>query len=102
MSFPYPIPLHRALMATKPARPAPPAGTVPVMCHGHIVCAREISRESADEIVFEFVCHYDTGATRLCLDFGNGYCIRAGERFHASAVQLDRAAYWLSQRGDPS
>jgi hypothetical protein len=78
-------------------KPTPPAGTVPVMCVGHVVDAYEVSRADDGLITFKFACHHDTGATALCLDFGANWIIRAGETFTARQMQIDRAAYWLAK-----
>jgi hypothetical protein len=79
----------------------PPAGTIPVMCHGHVVDAWEVSRKpdgpDEDIITFRFACHHDSGSQRLCLDFGQKWYISIGETFTARQTQIDRAAYWLAK-----
>ena len=78
----------------------------PCMCVGHLVDARVVRiLTEADGInakvyryEMEFLNHHDSGAKELCLDFGQKWNIREGERFLASDGNIF-AARKLMKRG---
>ena len=91
--------------ATKPERVGT---TVDVMCHGHIVKAKIVGTkevypgsDAGDPKLVDYVCefieHFRTGKTRLCLDFGQNWFINAGETFHASEDNIEAAATWIAR-----
>lgn len=81
---------------------------VEIMCHGHVVKAKVLGVKqtyagspAGDPARFEYECefiaHHRSGATRLCLDFGQDWYIDAGETFMAGETQIERAAEWLAK-----
>lgn len=72
-----------------------PGDLVQTMLVGHVVNARVVSVEDrGGDLTFHcvFVSHHPSGSTRLCLDFGAGRNIAAGEKFTCSAANIARAA----------
>ena len=52
----------------------------------------EIVKQQKDGwIECRFICHKDSGAESLCLDFGQNWNIKRGETFKVTQVQFDRA-----------
>lgn len=81
-----------------------PGTLVDAMCGGHVVKAKIVEYigegnplVTGHNYRMEFLSHHDSGATALCLDFGSNYWIKAGEKFAAGSVQIERAAYWIEQ-----
>lgn len=63
----------------------------PVMCVGHIVLAEIVQQLKDGWIECKFICHMDSGAENLCLDFGQNWNISRGETFRVTKVQFERA-----------
>ncbi len=72
-----------------------PGDQIQTMLVGHVVNARVVRIEANDgrlSFVCEFISHHPTGTTRLCLDFGSGRNIAAGETFRCTPANIARAA----------
>lgn len=81
---------------------------VQIMCHGHVVDAKILGTKEVfpgtpagdppvHEFECEFICHHDSGAKMLCLDFGQKWYIEAGEKFGAGEKAIERAHYWMAK-----
>ncbi len=78
-----------------------PGQTIATMLGGHIVKARVlvISSNDGGSLTFdcEFLAHHPTGSTRLCVDFGSGWNIAAGETFRCKRSDIACAAKLMAQ-----
>ena len=75
---------------------------VATMMVGHIVDVR-ITALTQDNFLgatydVEFICHHDSGKDRLCLDFGQNWHIKYGDKETTEDRLIDRASEIFADR----
>ena len=66
------------------------------MLVGHVVTAK-VLKIGNGTFTCAFLHHTESGAKRLCLDFGQNWYVDSGYEFTCTQVQIDRATYWMGQ-----
>jgi hypothetical protein len=83
-----------------PETPVTPGMDCYTMNMGKVVPVRVLKESSPGDGVWlgtEYFVEY-TGTEPVCLDFGQNWYLRPGDRFHTRKGNMDRALEWMAEK----